>query len=108
MKGYVSPKVEFKAIKLGENIADTCWGNHGTEKDYFYDYSGRGYIRFRIKAGSCTLNTNTVNIYYEYVPKDEESKAYDEFFLAVKNAGAESANHWKGTIITTDPDPSWS
>lgn len=112
MKKYVSPKVEFKGLGLKQNIAKTCWGNHGVpapEGDYFYDYSGKGYIKFTITGKSCTLNESTVNIIYIDVPESEQGKAKSEFFLAIKNAGAESANNWNGTdTIYPDPDPSWS
>lgn len=110
MKNYKSPKVEFSSLKLKERVADTCWGNHGEKEDYFYDYSGKGYIQFWITGGSCSFSHNTIKVEYINVPEIEKATAYNEFYNKIVAAGGESGNSWKGvgSIVDPDPDPTWS
>lgn len=69
-KTYEKPKMTFVSLENQENIANTCWGNHGTGYKY-YDTLGVGYVAFTIEAKSCTAADGALQMYY-YDSKDDK------------------------------------
>lgn len=60
---YEKPKMVFVTLQNQDNIAEKCWGNHGTGFKY-YDTVGQGYVAFTIADGSCTADGGALQMYY--------------------------------------------
>lgn len=118
MRKYISPKVEFNALKLKENVADTCWGFQTKEDDskqpkFYYDVAGQGYVSFQLGyTGSCDSPNSTKILYYAYNNAEATNgdKYKSEIDAALKLGGGNSGQNYNG--LTTDfpnvPKPSWS
>lgn len=111
---YEKPSMKFVSLRNEESVANTCWGGKGTDMSWYYDTKGTGYVGFQIAAGECDLNLINVT-YYEYkdepgVPLDSSSDRYAEMYAALKNAGGDAGNSFKGEEFEfpTRPDPEWS
>lgn len=101
----------FVPLENQENIADKCWGNHGTGHKY-YDTMGVGYVSFTIEAGSCTAKDGALKMYY-YDSKDDKEpeqifpgdEHYDEAYSKLLEvSGGSYGQPFKGG--STFPDSS--
>lgn len=72
---YKKPKMSFVSLQNRENIAEKCWGNHGTGTAYkFYDTAGPGYVRFYPSGESCGNSEDKPELIMEYYDsKDDET-----------------------------------
>lgn len=72
---YEKPKMTFVSLQNENNVAATCWGNHG--KDYkYYDTAGSGYLAFTVTNGSCSAQYGFDVYFYE----DKNDKEPDQLF----------------------------
>lgn len=108
---YEKPAMKFVKLRNQEEVANTCWGYHGTDTLLYCDVSGEGYFSFQIAEGPCTLNV--INIVY-YDGEGKES-AYtetqkNELMRILYESGGESGNPYKGegTIVIPDHPGDWS
>lgn len=119
---YEKPELKFVSLRNEESVAETCWGFHGTNTKLYCDISGKGFVSFQIKAGSCDLNLVNVQYYGEdtnndgMISKDDHSvpateEQFNELYSILVESGGNAGNPYKGegTIVIPDnPDPSWS
>lgn len=115
-KKYEKPSMKVVSLRNQKNIADTCWGYHGTGiVNYYYDTKGPGFVGFTVDASSCALNTATLLYYREQGDTEPETLTsgpiYEEWLKAIQNSGGNTGNpvHGMGTIFVPDqPDPGMS
>ena len=110
-KQYEKPAMKFVELRSREEVANTCWGYHGTGTDLYCDIPGEGYFSFQIAGGSCALNLVNV-VYYDGNgnPASYTSEQYTALMQILESAGGESGNPYKGegTTIIPDHPGSWS
>lgn len=100
---YEKPKAKFVSLQNQENVADKCWGNHGTGYKY-YDTAGSGFVSFTIAEGSCTADQGALLMYfYEYKgdPEGEQifegNPKYDEVYQKIMaESGGSYGQPFKG------------
>lgn len=100
---YEKPKMTFVSLHNQDNVAEKCWGNHGTGFKY-YDTVGAGYVAFTIAAGSCTADDGALLMYYyEYNgdPQGEQiftgDPRYDETYSKIMaESGGSYGQPFKG------------
>ena len=74
---YEKPILKFTPLQNKEDIAETCWGNHGNGYKY-YDTAGSGYVAFGIADGSCTAAGGALQmLYYESITDAEPEQIYE-------------------------------
>lgn len=107
---YEKPKMTFVSLYNKENIAEKCWGNHGTGVKY-YDTVGEGYVSFSIPDGSCTMENGLIMVYYKDqndpgTPIYEGNQYYDEVYNKILTTSNGSwGQSFKGEKLFPD-DPS--
>lgn len=111
MKKYEKPTMTFVAVRNEEQVANTCWGHHGTGTVLYCDLPGQGYCSFQIAAGSCTLNMINVT-YYDGLGNQSPATAdqISQLTGILMSAGGESGNPFRGegtTVIEGGPGD-WS
>lgn len=62
MERYEKPELKFVALRNEENVANTCWGHHGSGTRLYCDLEGEGWASFQIGGKSCELNL--INVLY--------------------------------------------
>lgn len=108
---YEKPSMKIVSLRNQEAVADTCWGNHGTGVfDYFYDGTGKGYIKFQIDGGSCALQTGTLYYYDSDNPSGTAlqpgTPEYSKWIEDIKSNGkgnSGNAVQGDGTIFSDNP-----
>ncbi len=102
---YEKPAMKFVKLRNQEEVANTCWGYHGTDTVLYCDVPGEGYFSFQIKGGSCTLDAINI-VYYDGDGKvaSYTQAQYNELMSILQNAGGESGNPYKGEGTTIIPD----
>lgn len=111
---YEKPALEFVSLRNDNEVAATCWGNHGKDVYMYCDIPGVGYMSFQIGGGSCALNL--INVRYHETKGSEGEFVYDgdapyeALELLLKDAGGSNGNPYKDSnvVIVEKPDPTWS
>ena len=104
-KQYEKPAMKFVELRSREEVANTCWGYHGTDTLLYCDIPGEGYFSFQIAGGSCSLNA--INIQYydgNGNPGSYTSDQYNALMQILESAGGQSGNPSKGEGTTVIPD----
>ena len=108
---YEKPAMKFVSLRAQRNIAETCWGYHGTGTTLYCDIPGEGYCSFQIASGSCALNL--INVMY-YDTNNMPSAATPEqisALIAAVGEGGSDGQPYKGMgsiVFPDDPQPGWS
>lgn len=114
-KKYVEPELKFNEITLDASIANTCWGygNKPGDDPLYYDYTGKGYIRFSVGGGNCSgINADTYieDIDFTNVPENERVQAESEFrnwFIEV-STNQPGGSPYNGDRFSEDTPGDWS
>ncbi len=97
---YEKPKMTFVSLHNQDNVAEKCWGNHGTGYKY-YDTAGSGYVAFTLENNSCSAESGLIMFFYEGQNDTEPEQIYsgdpryDEIFAKV-TAGGNYGSPFKG------------
>ena len=114
MKNYKSPEIQFQDLEVREEVANTCWGYHGTDTKLYCDIPGEGYTSFQIDTGSCALNLIEVK-YYDgkgtVTNLNVGDEKYNQLYSILVKSGGNQGNPFSGegtVVIPDNPNPSWS
>ena len=120
---YEKPSMKYVSLRNESNVANTCWGFHGSDTKLYCDIDGPGWTSFQIAAGPCALNL--INVYY-YTDTNGNGKAdendqgtlivsgddkYNSLYKKLEESGGNNGTPYKGegTIVIPDnPEGSWS
>lgn len=110
---YVSPSLQWVAMRSSDAVADICWAYARNGKDFFHDIPGVGHAILTITGGSGCDNKAT--FVYEFsnphltASQRAQAQAYIEKVIAEAKATAgNKASSYKGSPFTQNPDVSWS
>ena len=108
---YEKPVMKFVELRNREEVANTCWGYHGTDTKLYCDIPGEGYVSFQIGGGSCGLDphgTNLINVLYYKEEGVEGVKATDQqkdiLYNILMGSGGDTGNPYSGEGTTVIPD----
>ena len=114
---YEKPVMKFVELRNREEVANTCWGYHGTGTNLYCDIPGEGYVSFQISGGSCGLGEygeKLVNVlYYEEddgAGVEATNQQKNILFNILNQSGGTDGNPYKGegTIVIPDHPGDWS
>lgn len=76
---YEKPQMKFVDIRNQKNVAaGSCWSQEASAggKQWYYDYSGTGWVQFRL-SGNCNAS-NVAIVKYFNVPESEMGRVLEE------------------------------
>ena len=112
---YVSPSMQWVAMRSNEAVADICWGYANNGKKFYHDIPGMGYAIIKItSSGGCKANLVFVVEFSDGTQMTPTEKATAQAYIdkviaqAKAQSGGGNASNYKGSPFSASPDTSWS
>ena len=112
---YVSPSLQWVAMRSSEAVADICWGYANNGKTFYHDIPGLGYAILNIiSSGGCKADIVFVVEFSNGEQMTPSQRAAAQAYIdqaiaeAKAKAGGGNASSYKGSPFVASPDHSWS
>lgn len=111
---YVSPSLQWVAMRSSDAVADICWAYARNGKDFYHDIPGMGYAILKIvSSGGCKADVVFVVEFSsgEQMTASQMAAAQSYIDKVIADAKAKAGNkasNYKGSVFVASPDYSWS